>query len=1103
MAQLGADFSGREWDTIILDLDGTSHFWLAMLPIGAADQRWWEGDRVLLATMTFKVEDTMTVCIDTAFWPPATSISFARSDGQTYVPRDNLPKCFTIGVPPAPCVDPVHFVFRSNTGDSYSLVVDSAFLDGLELEECDEIGVFADTGVAKGLLCVGASVYHPGEPNIPVTAWKDDPLTPERDGYTAGDTMYFRVWSKNQNREEEACAYYSVGDGRFETGFFSELWLDAPGPCVPPDTIPAAPTNCGASDSLCDRVGFCWQDNSDNETGFYIYRDGSKLDSVGANVTCYDDTSATPGTTYEYCVTAYNSYGESDSCCDSGTRLAVPSAPTNGVASDTLCDRVHFCWQDNSDNEMGFYIYRDGSKLDSVGADVTCYDDFGATPGVVHTYCVTAYNECGESESWCDDGTMLSQAVTVTAPNGGEDWCVGTDHEITWTSQCIDSVKIEYSTDGGSSWITVVGSTVSDGSYFWTVPDTPSSNCLVRICDAEDNTPCDQSDAVFTISGSPAAPTNCVASDTLCDKVHFCWQDNSDNETGFYIYRDGSKLDSVGADVTCYDDFSATPGVTYEYCVTAYNQCGESDSCCDNGIVSTEAITVTAPNGGETWYVGDTYDITWTSRCVDTVKIDYSTDGGSSWTTIVGQTPAAPGSYSWTVPNTPSTNCLVRICDFEDNTPCDQSDAVFTIATPPQQDFSLDVFPDTLYLPRGGDSSYTVVLTSINGFSSPCTLEVAGLPGEVTGSFDDPILTPTDTTGLNVFASDTADTGFYTLTITATELTGGKQIEHSKDVTLVVTLGTWAFYLEAYPDTQKVIPGDTTAYEVLVVPNTGFNAPCTLSVESGLPSGTTYDFDPNPIPPGDTSILTIFTSQSTPAGVFELTIKGVANPKQESTTTVILMVQDFAISASPDTQYVTPGQAVGYQVVLNSLFGFDRPCTLSVTGLPAPPDSGVFDQSVLTPTDSTTLNVYTTAQTDTGWYPLTITAQSMPGAKITGVEHSVEVILRVTEAGDAGDWTDNSGTPKSFALFQNQPNPFNPETKISYYLPRACMVRLTVYNVLGQRVRTLFDGYQNAGMQTVIWNGRNDDGVQLSSGIYFYRLQADNFQKTRKMVLMK
>jgi len=427
---------------------------------------------------------------------------------------------------------------------------------------------------------------------------------------------------------------------------------------------------------------------------------------------------------------------------------------------------------------------------------------------------------------------------------------------------------------------------------------------------------------------------------------------------------------------------------------------------------------------------------------------------------------------------------------------------VFLVVRPPGN-FTMDVSPDTMRLIRGAERSYTVMLTSFSGFNSPCTLTVTGLPEGVEGTFDLTVLVPTDSTKLNIFVSDTADTGLYTLTVFATEMGGEKALQDSEQVTLIVMFGTWEFYLEADPDTQKVVVGDSTTYEVVMVANTGFFAPCTLSIESGLPPGATFSFDPEVILPDSTSILTIVTTGSTPAGIYDLTIMAIVNPKQWNIITVILMVQDFTISATPDTAYVIRGQSVGYWVRLNSLFGYDDPCTLIVSGLPDPPDSGVFDQVTLIPTDSTTLTVYTSTETDTIWHTLTLTAQRMPGAKPDGLERSIQVMLKVNEPSDAGDWADNPNAPKSFALFQNQPNPFNPETKISYYLPRACQLRLTIYNVLGQRVRTLFDGHQDAGIQTLLWDGRNDDGVQLSSGIYFYRLQADDFHQTKKMTLVK
>ena len=101
------------------------------------------------------------------------------------------------------------------------------------------------------------------------------------------------------------------------------------------------------------------------------------------------------------------------------------------------------------------------------------------------------------------------------------------------------------------------------------------------------------------------------------------------------------------------------------------------------------------------------------------------------------------------------------------------------------------------------------------------------------------------------------------------------------------------------------------------------------------------------------------------------------------------------------------------------------------------------------------------------------------------------------------DETDQSNLPGSFALSQNYPNPFNPETQIAYVLPEGSDVNIEIYDLLGQRVKTLVDGYQSAGNHTVIWNGCDDYGKTVSSGIYFYKMKAGDFVETKKMSLMR
>jgi hypothetical protein len=94
--------------------------------------------------------------------------------------------------------------------------------------------------------------------------------------------------------------------------------------------------------------------------------------------------------------------------------------------------------------------------------------------------------------------------------------------------------------------------------------------------------------------------------------------------------------------------------------------------------------------------------------------------------------------------------------------------------------------------------------------------------------------------------------------------------------------------------------------------------------------------------------------------------------------------------------------------------------------------------------------------------------------------------------------------PEAFALKDNYPNPFNPATTIKYALPEAVDVKLEVFNVVGQVVRTLVDGHQNAGRYVVQWDASNESGHSLSSGIYFYRLQAGGeFLEVKKMLLLK
>jgi hypothetical protein len=110
---------------------------------------------------------------------------------------------------------------------------------------------------------------------------------------------------------------------------------------------------------------------------------------------------------------------------------------------------------------------------------------------------------------------------------------------------------------------------------------------------------------------------------------------------------------------------------------------------------------------------------------------------------------------------------------------------------------------------------------------------------------------------------------------------------------------------------------------------------------------------------------------------------------------------------------------------------------------------------------------------------------------------SYYTVIKYRQTPDAVRENDGS-VPTTFALEQNYPNPFNPSTTIRYALPNSAKVRLMIYDLLGREIATLVNEEQSAGWKEVEWNAS-----AFSSGIYFYKIHANNFNETKKMVLMK
>jgi hypothetical protein len=142
-------------------------------------------------------------------------------------------------------------------------------------------------------------------------------------------------------------------------------------------------------------------------------------------------------------------------------------------------------------------------------------------------------------------------------------------------------------------------------------------------------------------------------------------------------------------------------------------------------------------------------------------------------------------------------------------------------------------------------------------------------------------------------------------------------------------------------------------------------------------------------------------------------------------------------------------------------------------------------------------NVFIGGFTHSGDYPFTAGAYDSTFAGV------IDVVVAKLYMESSVNVDNEDIIPFSFQLSQNYPNPFNPNTVINYVIPEETNVKLLIYNLTGQVIRTLVNVKQNAGSHSVIWDGKNNKGGMVSSGVYLYRIVSKNFNLTKKMLLIK
>ncbi len=305
---------------------------------------------------------------------------------------------------------------------------------------------------------------------------------------------------------------------------------------------------------------------------------------------------------------------------------------------------------------------------------------------------------------------VMAQTLILNVPNGGESWTVGDEHAIHWDwTGSISNVKLEYSTDGGSTWIIIMSSTTNDGNYQWTVPNSPSTTCRIKVTSTTDPGCYDMSNSNLAIArpvilvtrpnGGTGGEIWTVGEEHA---IHWDWTGSFGNVKLEYSSDGGSTWNIITSSTTNDGNYQWTvpnsPSITCRVKVTSTTDPACYDASDHDFNIIRPVISVLRPNGGETYYATKVHPIHWDwTGSFSNVKLEYSSDGGNTWNVITSST-TNDGNYSWTVPNITTGSCRVKVSKSDDANTYDISSYNFTVSNTPPSD------PIAVNSPRSGDA---------------------------------------------------------------------------------------------------------------------------------------------------------------------------------------------------------------------------------------------------------------------------------------------------------------------------------------------------------------------------------------------------------------
>ncbi len=629
-------------------------------------------------------------------------------------------------------------------------------------------------------------------------------------------------------------------------------------------------------------------------------------------------------------------------------------------------------------------------------------------------------------------------------------------YEIKWESYNIAStVTIEFSAAGEFDFPYLIArNTPNDGSFIWQVPDITTNDGWLRISEGSGTTcPADVTwERIYIIDPPPEitvlSPNG--GETWIVGSTHaITWQSRyyTGNINLYFSSDNGATWSTIALNEP--DDGSynwIVPEVISNQClikvVAAAGGAPWDVSDAVFSIIPPPAptnITVTEPNGGEAWIVGSVHPITWTvDNYTANVNIYYSTNNGSTWT-LVAENLSAFDVYEWTIPNTVSTQCLVKVADAATGTPFDVSDAVFSIV------------PEESPAPP---PNFALQFDGIND-----VVEVA------------------NHASLNVSHQFTIE--FWM-----------KTDEPTQKWRRILEKGSFdEYYIAFYGETRKMagalrtaIPGGSSMTNVLgpssslLVPNTWVHVAATFdgSTARFYINGVLESSKPATAAPRNL-VKDLIIGGAKHGSIFEYHYKGILDE---------LRIWNIVKSGAEITAAMM-SRLTGSEPGLAAYYNFDEGTGQVLHDLSPNANHGKLGHAE-DPDDADPVWVLSDR-------PTTMAMMAMLPQGPASLDDELAEIAEI---------------PQEFELMQNYPNPFNASTTIGYNVPNpsvgdALKVTLEIYDLNGRLMKTLVNTTQAAGYHQVVWNGIDEAGNTVPSGIYFYRLRAGNFVETKSMVLLK